>query len=111
MCCRSAMALPRNEQGPQRLHLENSFEDNGVSGQQVLVLLTLENDVSQRCLSAQLAPTALQTSNGLGRGNLSRLSQHCRGTTDASVLTSCATSPLLLICRPTVCSSLSSCWT
>ena len=66
------MALPRNEHGPQRLrsvplfdnlHLENSFEDNGVSGQQVLDLLALEDDVFQRCLSAQPGPTALQRSN------------------------------------------------
>ena len=66
------MALPRNEQGPQRLrsvslsdnlHLENSFEDNGVSGQHVLDLLALEFDVFQRCLSAQPAPTALQRFN------------------------------------------------
>ena len=63
----SAMALPRNEQGPQRLrsvplfenlHFENSFEDNGVSGQQVLDLLASEDDVFQRCLS-----TALHRSN------------------------------------------------
>ena len=44
------------------LHLENSFEDNGVAGQQVLDLLALEGDVFQRCLSAQ-NPTALQRSN------------------------------------------------
>ena len=59
------MALPRNEQGARRLrlvplfdnlHLENSFEDNGVSGQQVLDLLALEKDVFQLCLSAQPAP-------------------------------------------------------
>ena len=69
------MALPRNEQRPQRLrsvplfdnlHLGNSFEDNGVSGQQVLDLLMLEDDVFQRCLSAQRAPTALQRTK---RGN------------------------------------------
>ena len=44
-CFRPAIALPRKEQGPHRLssvsfsdnlHLENSFEDNGVSGQLVL---------------------------------------------------------------------------
>ena len=66
------MALPHNEQGPQRLravplfdnlHLENSFEDNGVSGQQVLDLLAFGDDVFQRCLSAQPASTALQWSN------------------------------------------------
>ena len=66
------MALSRYEQGPQRLssvsfsdnlHLENSFEDNGVSGQLVLHILTLENRVFQRCLSAQPAPTALQRFN------------------------------------------------
>ena len=86
------MALPRNEQGPQRLrseppfdnlHLENSFEENGVSGQQVLDLLALEDDVFPRCLSAQPARRALQRSK---------------------VLTSCATS-LQLICPLTVRSS------
>ena len=50
------MALPRNEQDPQNgisvssfdtLRLENSFEDNGVSGQLVLDMLTLENDIFQ----------------------------------------------------------------
>ena len=45
------------------LHLENSFEDNGVAGQQVLDLLTLEDDVFQRCLSVQPDPTALQRFN------------------------------------------------
>ena len=62
----------RNEQGPQRLrsaplsdnlHLENSFEDTGVAGQQVLDLLAMEDDVFQRCLSAQPDPTALQMCN------------------------------------------------
>ena len=66
------MALPRKEQVPQHrssvssfcdLRLGNSFEDNGVSGQLVLDMLTLENDVFQRCLSAQPAPTALQRFN------------------------------------------------
>ena len=66
------MALQRNEQGPQRfravplfdsLHLENSFEDKGIAGRQVLDLLALEGDVFQRCLSAQPDPTALQRSN------------------------------------------------
>ena len=66
------MALPRKEQGPQRfksvplfdhLHLENSFEDDGVAWQQVLDLLALEDDVFRRCLSAQPDPTALQRSN------------------------------------------------
>ena len=66
------MALPRNEQDPQslksillcsNLHLESSFEDNGVGGQHVLDLLVLEDDVFQRCLPAQRGPTALQRSN------------------------------------------------
>ena len=65
------MALPRNEQDAQlrssvpsdNLHLENSFEDNGVSGQHVLDMLTLESDVFQRCFSAQPAPTVLQRFN------------------------------------------------
>ena len=65
------MALPRNEQGPQHLrsmpsdnlHLQNSFEDTGVSGQHVLDLLTLESVVFQRYLSAQRAPTVLQRFN------------------------------------------------
>ena len=90
------MDLPRNEQGPQRLgsvplfgnlHLANRFEDNKISGQQVLDLLALED--------------------------LSTAGPHsaAEGPTGASVLTSCATSSLLLICRPTVRSSLSNCWT
>ena len=38
---------------PQDNHLlENSFKDNGVAGQQVLDLVTLEDGVFQRCLSA-----------------------------------------------------------
>ena len=46
------MSLLCNEQGPQRLrsvplfdnlHLEDSFDDNGVAGQQVLDLLVLED--------------------------------------------------------------------
>ena len=95
------MALPRNEQGPQRhrsvlifdnLHLENSFEDNGVSGQQVLDLLALEDDVFQRWLSAQLASTALQSSN---RGKCAHLLRDLAATADL---------------RPTVRSSLSKCW-
>ena len=65
------MAFPRHEQEPQRrssvssdiLHLENIFEDNGVSGQRVNDMLTLERDVFQRSLSAQQAPTALQRFN------------------------------------------------
>ena len=65
----------------------------GVSGQLVLDMFTLENDVSQRCLSAQPFP------------------QRYRGSTRASVLTTSATSPLQLICRLTVRSSLSNCWT
>ena len=65
------MALARIEQGPQRfrpvplfdnLHLENSFEDNGVAGEQVVDFLAL-GDVFQRCLSAQSGPTAPQRSN------------------------------------------------
>ena len=75
------MTLPRNEQDPQRLrsvllfdnlHLEDSFEDNGVGGQQVLDLLALEDDVLQRCLSAQPSPTALQRSNRVKRAHLLR---------------------------------------
>ena len=68
------MALPRNEQGPTApqvsapsstdLHLENSFDDNGVAGRQVLGLLALEGDVFQRCLSAQPAPTVQRTNRG-----------------------------------------------
>ena len=58
------MALPRNEQGPQHLrsmpsdnlHLQNSFEDTGVSGQHVLDLLTLESVVFQT-LSLSAAST------------------------------------------------------
>ena len=51
------MTLPRNEEGPQRfwsvplfdnLHLEKSFDDNGVARQQVLDLSALEDDVFQR---------------------------------------------------------------
>ena len=42
------------------LHLENSFEDTGASGQHALDMLTLESDVFQRCLSAQLALTSLR---------------------------------------------------
>ena len=45
------------------LHVEKSVGDNGVSGQQVLDLLVLEDDVFQRCLCAQPAPTARQRSN------------------------------------------------
>ena len=44
-------------------HLGNSFEDQRISGQLVLDMLTLENDVFQRCLSAQPVPTALQRFN------------------------------------------------
>ena len=67
------MPFPRSEQDPQRLrsvlffdnpHLENSFEDNGV-GQQVPDLLALEDDVFQRCLSAQPAlHTAAEVQQG-----------------------------------------------
>ena len=79
VCCRLTVVLPRNVQDPQglrpvslfdNLHLKDSFEDNGVSGQQVLDLfLALEDDVFQRCLSAQPDPTALQRSNR-GKGAL-----------------------------------------
>ena len=76
--CWLAMALPRNEQALfDNLHLENSFEDNGVSGQQVLDLLTLEDDVFQRCLSAQPAPTAQQRSNRVTSPPLPTC-RHCR---------------------------------
>ena len=69
------MALPRNEPGPQRLrsvplfdnlHVENSFEDSGVAGQQVLDLLALEDDVTHSasevkqltsCVISTLLPT------------------------------------------------------
>ena len=56
---RLAMAYRKSD----NLHLENSFEDSGVSGQLVFDMLTLESDVFQRCLSAQPAPTALQRFN------------------------------------------------
>ena len=73
------MALPHNEQVRSvplfdNLHLENSFEDNGVSGQQVVDLLALEDGVFQRCLSAQLAPAALQRCN---RGRCAHQPSHC----------------------------------
>ena len=61
------------------LHLENSFEDNGVGGQQVLDLLALEDDVCQRCLSAQPDPTALQRSN---RGKCAHLLRDLDATAD-----------------------------
>ena len=86
-CCWPTMALPRNEQDPQRLrstllcgnlHLENSFEDNGVGGH-VLDLLALEDDVFQWCLSAQLDPTALQRSN---RGKCAHLLRDLDATAD-----------------------------
>ena len=82
------MALSRNEQDSQRLksvplfdnlHLENSFDDNWVAGQHVLDLLALEDDVFQRCLSAQLAPTALQRSN---RGKCAHLLRDLDATAD-----------------------------
>ena len=62
------MALPRDPQRRSSVSssnnlLENSFEDNGESGQLVLDMLTLENDAFQRCLSAQPAPTAPQRFN------------------------------------------------
>ena len=67
------MALPRNVQDPQRLrsvlHCEQSppreqFRgQRGSGGQQVLDLLALEDDVFQRCLSAQPDLTTLQRSN------------------------------------------------
>ena len=60
---------------------ENSFEDNGVSGKQVLDLLVLEDDVFQRYLSAQLAPTALQRSN---RGNCAHLLRDLAASVDLS---------------------------
>ena len=72
-CFRPAMALSRNEQGPQRLRsvtssdnltLENSFEDNGVSRQLVLDMFTSESDVFQRCLSPQQAPQRCRGSTG-----------------------------------------------
>ena len=44
-------------------HLERSFEDNGVAGQQVLDLPALEDYVFQWCLSVQPDPTPLQRSN------------------------------------------------
>ena len=96
------MALPRNEQDPQRLrsmllygnhHLENSFEDNGVGGQYGLDLLVLEDDVFQRYLSAQLD------------------SQRFRGPTEASALTSCVILTLPPTCRPLARLTLCSCWT
>ena len=61
------------------LHLENSFEDNGGSGQHVLDLLALEFDVFQRCLSAQPAPTALQRSN---RGKCAHLLRDLAATAE-----------------------------
>ena len=45
------------------LHLENSFEDNGVSGQLVLDKLAFVSDVLHRCFPAALAPTELQRFN------------------------------------------------
>ena len=78
----------RNVQDPQRLrsvllfdnlHLENSFKNNGVGGQQVLDLLALEDDVFQRCLSAHPDPTALQRSN---RGKFAHLLRDLDATAD-----------------------------
>ena len=45
------------------LHLEDIFDDNGVSGHLVYEMLALERDTFQRCLSAQPARTALQSFN------------------------------------------------
>ena len=45
------------------LHLENIFDDNGVSGQLVCEMLALDLDTIQRCLSSQPARTALQSFN------------------------------------------------
>ena len=74
--CWFAITLPRNEQGPQRLrsvplfdnlHLENSFEDNGVSGQQLLDLLALEDDVFPAVsLSAAAPHSAAEIQTGTG---------------------------------------------
>ena len=80
--------LPRNEQDPQclrsvllfdNLHLENSYEDNGVAGQRVLDLLALEDGVFQRCLSAQPDPTALERST---RGKCAYLLRDLDATAD-----------------------------
>ena len=57
----SQRAGPTASQGS--LHLENSFEENGVGGEHVLDLPALEDDVFQRYLSAQPDPTAFQRSN------------------------------------------------
>ena len=65
----------------------------GVGVQHVLDLMELEDDVFQRCLSAQPDLTALQRTN---RGK---------------VLTSYATSTLRLPCRPTARFSHCGCWT
>ena len=53
-------------------HLENSFEHNLVAGEQLLDLLAVEDDVFQRCLTAQPDPTALQRSNRDKRAHLLR---------------------------------------
>ena len=57
------MALPHDRVSPDDLHLENIFDDNGVSGQVVDDMQALERDTFQRCLSAEPAPSALQRFN------------------------------------------------
>ena len=97
------MALPRNEQGPQRLrsvplfdnlHLENSFEDNVVAGQQVLDLLALEDVVFQRSLSAQPDPhntSAVQ--QGQVRSAPARPRRYCRPAAPLPALRSATAGP------------------
>ena len=70
-------SAPRSILLCSNLHLENSFEDNGVAGRQVLDLLALEDDVFQRYLSTQPDPTALQRSN---RGKCAHLLRDLNAT-------------------------------
>ena len=71
------MALPRNEQGPQRRRSVHLFDNLHL--EQVLDLLALEDNVIQRSLSAQLDTTALQRSN---RGKCAHLLRDLDATAD-----------------------------
>ena len=82
LCCHPSLSLPGTQCGRgcclphdradqllcssvpfDDLHLENLFDDNGVSRQVMDEMLALQRDTFQRCLSAQQAPTALQRFN------------------------------------------------
>ena len=84
--------VPRSFVSPFGLEFEHILEDHGVSSQAVDEMLASEVDTTSAAFQRN------------------RLSQHYRGTGDASALSFCGILPLRLTCRLVLRSSPSNLW-